>query len=453
MVDNIRADSLQNWFNTLREPLAAATHVTQFFNPWEISGLKDDEIRNTKVLQWILDPKGSHGFGHLFLYTLIMYLNNDCKINFPETVTENYQVRTEVAYDNSRIDLEISDADFYLIIEVKINAAEGKDQLKRYVKVAKEKASGRPICVVFLTPTGRRPQTAGKYEKYVKPMSWKQISTLFSETLQPKLATTEITKKPQQHMIEQMLMLYFDYMKGLTGTEEQKKAAKILLSGLDIYTQAVLLYEKRTADIFRSELDVYEQAVLLYAKVIEPKIFEKLAAVFENELCWNLCDRPNKLEKFNSFEVYPPCLGQNIHFYIDKYSFERLQVPPVAALCGLGKSSLNIKVNLTKILQQQTSEETREAIKNEAINVGFNFIPNEQNAYSMQIKIDKDNLSKAWEENDYGAVFAPVKEVTDAIKKLVKFIREQTPSTIPNACPTPCTNSGVSHCANGKQEG
>ena len=52
---------------------------------------------------------------------------------------------------DNRVDIEISGEDFYLCIEVKIDAVEGNEQLRRYLDVARERAGNRPFRIVYLS--------------------------------------------------------------------------------------------------------------------------------------------------------------------------------------------------------------------------------------------------------------------------------------------------------------
>lgn len=54
---------LANWLSSMRTPLDAVQASAWNFDPWEVAGLGRDEIRNTSVLAWLLNPKGSHGMG------------------------------------------------------------------------------------------------------------------------------------------------------------------------------------------------------------------------------------------------------------------------------------------------------------------------------------------------------------------------------------------------------
>ena len=70
-----------------------------------------------------------------------------------------YRVATEVwpqADGNNRIDIEISGEGFYLCVEVKIDAVEGEEQLRRYLDVARAKAGSRPFSIVYLSRDERK---------------------------------------------------------------------------------------------------------------------------------------------------------------------------------------------------------------------------------------------------------------------------------------------------------
>lgn len=49
---------LANWLSSMRTPLDAVQVSAWNFDPWEVAGLGRDEIRNTSVLAWLLNPRG-----------------------------------------------------------------------------------------------------------------------------------------------------------------------------------------------------------------------------------------------------------------------------------------------------------------------------------------------------------------------------------------------------------
>lgn len=109
---------------------------------WWIAGLGHDEVRNARVLTWLLDPFGSHGAGDRFLTGLWQRISGHDKLGFAladvQRVTrENYPIGN----GEHRIDIEITGARFVLFIEVKIHADESKPgQLVHYARLAARKA-------------------------------------------------------------------------------------------------------------------------------------------------------------------------------------------------------------------------------------------------------------------------------------------------------------------------
>lgn len=114
-------------------------------NVWSIAGLGRDEVRTTKVLAWVLDCRGSHGLGSAVLDSLV-----DLLLARPENeqlaglgIGKNYTVHAEhcaFADRTNRIDVAVMLPKAVLLIEAKIGAVQGKDQIERYRQVAADKA-------------------------------------------------------------------------------------------------------------------------------------------------------------------------------------------------------------------------------------------------------------------------------------------------------------------------
>jgi len=182
--------ALERWFSELAEPIIEARRSGFLCDPWDVAGLKRDEVRNSKVLAWLLDPKGSHGLESKLMCSLLTALRISSQaLNFPESPHNTCRVRVESSPDgdrSNRLDIEIDDPNFYLIIEVKIDAVESNDQLLKYGKLGQTRSMSRPWAIVFLTPHGFFPVTAGNYEDKVIPLSWKRLSVILSQPLRAK---------------------------------------------------------------------------------------------------------------------------------------------------------------------------------------------------------------------------------------------------------------------------
>lgn len=206
-------ENLARWFEIIAQPLLDARQGAFHCDPWEVAGLGRDEFRNTAVLAWLLNPRGSHGLGDAALKPLLEQINRQFGGDFSLSPSDFCHVRVETNPDgeiSNRIDIEIDSKNFYLIIEVKIDAQEGKDQLRRYGDLAKIQARDRPWAIVFLTPDGRDANTAGQHLKKTFSMSWNNLSQAVTKSLRSRTQTDSKTlpKSPQHQMAEQIVHLF-----------------------------------------------------------------------------------------------------------------------------------------------------------------------------------------------------------------------------------------------------
>lgn len=170
------AEGLGGFLDAVRAPLA---EVRAIGNPWVVAGLRDDELRNSAVLAWFLDPRGTHGLGDGVLRAVLAHAART--VALPPHPSPGCRVAVEDCPDgelHSRVDITIDDPGrFFLGIEVKIKAGEQPRQVERYARLARERAcDGRPWAVVFLTPGGRPATTAGEFAPVVVPLAWKDIA-------------------------------------------------------------------------------------------------------------------------------------------------------------------------------------------------------------------------------------------------------------------------------------
>ncbi|EOW6708278.1 PD-(D/E)XK nuclease family protein [Cronobacter malonaticus] len=178
--------------------LALETHRSSapLFDPWAVAAIGQKEVANTRVLAWLLDPKGSHGFGALALHAL---LGKILPVAF-----HTCRVSAEALPDgksSERVDIVIDADTFYLLIEAKIKAGEQPNQLARYAAAAIRRAGKRPSATVFLTPDGRLPRTLSSSEN-TYCISWKKLARVLEHGLRPYFREP-VEKPPGRHMAEQ----------------------------------------------------------------------------------------------------------------------------------------------------------------------------------------------------------------------------------------------------------
>lgn len=185
----IDATHLAEFFSQLSEPLKVVQHRSLSFDPWDVAGLGRKEVRNTAILAWLLDPEGTHGFGRQPLKAFlrgIRHTRNDIPEDYHHYC--RVQVETNPTGDSTnRVDIEIDADNFFLLVEVKIDACEQQEQVARYCSDARIRAISRPWAVVFLTPHGGKPLTRGLAftPEDVPCLSWRQLATTLEVSLQP----------------------------------------------------------------------------------------------------------------------------------------------------------------------------------------------------------------------------------------------------------------------------
>jgi hypothetical protein len=170
------------------------------FNIFTISGTHNKEVQMCRVFANLLDPKGSHYQGSLYLKlfweTLLPKLPEPLKTldcNVARVFTEY------TTNENRRIDIGIEDGRLFVPIEVKIRAGDQPKAVSDYAAFARERSGGAMIPVLYLTPDGHAPHDAREGE---------YIQLSFSEALLPwlkKCRDTAETPLPVQEIVNQLI--------------------------------------------------------------------------------------------------------------------------------------------------------------------------------------------------------------------------------------------------------
>lgn len=178
-----RLADLRAFFQALPPALQLEAEMRRLgsaINIWQANHLGQDEVRNCKVLAWLLDHQGSHGQGSDILAALLGHIKPVAR-QFPASVsaTDRYWTRIEscpMGDKESRVDIEINGAEFLLFIEVKIGAQETSDQLDRYLNIVQAKAGKRKFGVIYLTKLGQLPpRFKDKTDIPICPASWTDV--------------------------------------------------------------------------------------------------------------------------------------------------------------------------------------------------------------------------------------------------------------------------------------
>lgn len=176
--DNV---ALSDLFNNLRAPMISVEAAGLFGNPWTAAMLRRDEVRIASILSWFLDPNGGHGCGASLLMYILGRAASALRDGFPVAPSTGCIVSTEVCPDGdreNRVDIQVDDTRFFLVIEVKIDAPEQPRQLERYCEIAASRAArARHWAVIFLTIDGRAPVTVTNHAASIVPLAWKDLAS------------------------------------------------------------------------------------------------------------------------------------------------------------------------------------------------------------------------------------------------------------------------------------
>ncbi len=120
--------------------------------------LQRNEIRHSNFLAYLLDPAETHGLGDQFLRSFVADVFEATNQGRDYFSAEEVDLRdVEIRREWRNFDLTITLPEDVIIIENKVYAQEGKGQLEKYVKIAKEEFEARKIHFVFLTRAGISP--------------------------------------------------------------------------------------------------------------------------------------------------------------------------------------------------------------------------------------------------------------------------------------------------------
>lgn len=167
------------------EALPATTRrLTPTFNIWDVTGIGRSEVRNTAILAWALNPRGSHGKGPDVFNALLTRARRNWTVTgdafpFPSEVSR-YSIRTETcpfSDQANRVDIVADGPDFTTFIEVKISAIPDPDQVRRYLELSKTRAAATGRArhgVLFLAPRWAR--ILPDLGPHVVPITWHDVA-------------------------------------------------------------------------------------------------------------------------------------------------------------------------------------------------------------------------------------------------------------------------------------
>jgi hypothetical protein len=133
------------------------------FNVFEAAGLTSQEIRHSRFLSFLLDPKGAHGLGELFVTRLLQAAVQGRRPDEVGVTALDLELMDfndlQVACEVQRIDILLLSASnqFAVVIENKVGTGEHSNQLSRYLKAVEAIKPGWRILPLLLSPLGVEP--------------------------------------------------------------------------------------------------------------------------------------------------------------------------------------------------------------------------------------------------------------------------------------------------------
>ena len=139
------------------------------FNVFDL--IQPDENRLSDVLTLLLNPKGPHGQGDLFLRLLLEMLGTGFASKHTKRATVHRESLTRrIDNDRRRMDVLVDVSDLVLGIENKVDAGEQPGQVKDYLEHLRrwgKARSGRSL-LIYLTPGRRTPESLSAEELRVE---------------------------------------------------------------------------------------------------------------------------------------------------------------------------------------------------------------------------------------------------------------------------------------------
>ena len=287
----------------------------EYYNIFNIIGKASDEVNiHTKFLTNLLDPKGDHGCGDIFLKLFL----EQVKVNIGKNINlENSRVYyeydigpiTENSKNGGRLDILIEiNNNFAIIIENKIYAGDQPKQLLRYKNYA---AKYRKYKIFYLTPNGYEPsdESTGNNDKY-----WEEIS--YEEHIKSFLENWLKDNKKQTHIypiIQQYIQLIDCLTDNCVSEDEEKDIRNLLLANNNIEL-AIDLCEKilpAKKEIFKKLFNTLKNEV----KNINNKIIVNLEI--------NDSDSENEEQvRYWRIYIHKNCWNSRLTFEIDSKTFE-----------------------------------------------------------------------------------------------------------------------------------
>lgn len=248
------------------EARAKATHAR--FNVFTTLLSVSDEVRlHTRFLHCLLDPKGCHDCGSLFLRLFFATIEELVPVDHEERqkplVFSSHTGEWKVSKEASRreygqIDLLLESSEFGFAIENKIHAAEQEGQLASYAKYLRSKYGDRAF-LVYLTLDGKR--SADKGASYVRISYADHILSWLDKCLRE---TYQIIP------VNQVILQYREVVRQLTGKNTDIEVMKHVAEFITQHSDIIRYHKQIEAAIEVARADFMDKLAEGIIKHFEP---------------------------------------------------------------------------------------------------------------------------------------------------------------------------------------
>jgi hypothetical protein len=220
---------LQNSYNELNK------NEAYDFNIFTLLLKSGNEVNlHTKFIYELLNPKGSHHQGRLFLDLFLKELLLDTPLDRVEVFKEKYN-----------IDILLQSSDYAIIIENKIHTQDHSSQLSRYLKTVKRQGYKKSdIHLIYLTLFGEEPLEEKVRDKVLCISYREEISSWLDKCIK------EVETIPT---LREVLVQYLRLVKELTHQSTQK--------GFTMDVKNLLLKENNLKMILEMEESIIEAKI------------------------------------------------------------------------------------------------------------------------------------------------------------------------------------------------
>jgi hypothetical protein len=315
------------------------------YNIFNVLKLQSDEVRlHSRFIGDLLNPKGKHGRGEMFLELFLEQVkdvlpiykksddSNDYKVEIPDTelsreilqakkvyndfnptkakvVIEEYigKVKTD---EGGRIDLVVTDGVNTIVIENKIYADDQKQQLIRYYNkypgalMIYLTLNGKKATTISVTPNGKKENDGKKVLEsdvnYI-PMSYEAN---IKEWLEKGLLHT--TQFPH---LRESFSQYLNIVKQLTGQSINKDMDKEIVKQIFNSTNSISAAKEVFKNFEKGQKNIYKE----FRKEIQNELTKKLNTLKKIKFCVNRIVKKKKYEETRTQIIFNNEKFSNCH--------------------------------------------------------------------------------------------------------------------------------------------